>query len=115
MGPFDGRNEGLEMSEDLLQKMLNIQQKFQQSTGFDPEVHQIAAALAAEAGELWGASGGKWWRKQKKTEEEIDEELMDCFHFLLAACLNRNLSSKEIYERYIEKMEINIQRQKDGY
>lgn len=101
-------------SNDLLQQMLKMQKEFQEQTGFQPTIPQLASAIMAEGGELWGATG-KWWKKKKKSKEEIAGETIDIFHFLLAVWLELDLDAEQIFKVYSQKLGINYQRQKDGY
>ena len=124
--------------EDKFDAMLRIQQEFQESNGLDIPVCDEASAIMCEGGELWAISGGKWWKKYIKDSDvrgrmksddaqvylymvemnnrnKIIEESIDIWHFLMAVWIRLNLSPEEIFKRYKEKMEVNKNRQREGY
>jgi len=102
---------------DLLEAMLDMQDKFQNRFGYDPPLKDIASALGSEADELWKASGGKWWSIKGCTREKIAFEIIDALHFWLMACLKIGLTADEIFEIYSKKLAENYRRQlqKGGY
>jgi len=100
---------------NCLEEMLKLQKSFQEKFGFNPPLHLIASAIMAEAGELWEASEGKWWSKKKHVNDTRLEELVDILHFFLAYCVRIDVSAKELFERYAQKLEVNYKRQFEGY
>ena len=128
----------LKIPIDYLEEILKIQKQFQNKTGFDPCIHNLASAIMAEGGELWMGAGGKWWKTYlenqgrwgsmspeeaieyiKKVEiqnkDNLEEEAIDLFHFLLCVFIVLNMNSKRIYEKYCQKMGVNLQRQDTSY
>jgi len=125
-------------SVDKFDEMLRIQREFQESNKLDIPVCDEASAIMCEGGELWAISGGKWWKKYIKDSDvrgrmksddaqvylymvemnnrnKIIEESIDIWHFLMAVWIRLNLSPEEIFKRYKEKMEVNKNRQREGY
>src|SRR3972149_10551163 len=123
---------------DFLDEMLKIQKQFQDKTGFDPLIHDLASAIMAEGGELWMGAGGKWWKTylehkgrwgsmspeeaikyikevESKNKENNEEEAIDILHFLLCVFIVLDMTSKRIYEKYCQKMGVNFQRQDTTY
>jgi NTP pyrophosphatase (non-canonical NTP hydrolase) len=98
-----------------LEEMLKLQKDFQEKFNFHPTLHLIASAIMTEAGELWEASGGKWWSKKKHMDDKRREELIDILHFFLAYCVEIGISAEELFERYAQKLSINYKRQFNGY
>jgi len=133
-----GKEEGILPMTDFLEEMLKIQKQFQDKTGFDPLIHDLASAIMAEGGELWMGAGGKWWKTylehkgrwgsmspeeaikyikevESKNKENNEEEAIDILHFLLCVFIVLDMSSKRIHEKYCQKMGINLQRQDTTY
>jgi NTP pyrophosphatase (non-canonical NTP hydrolase) len=98
-----------------LEEMLKLQKAFQDKFNFHPALHLVASAIMTEAGELWEASGGKWWSKKKQTNDKRKEELVDILHFFLMYCVEIDISVKELFDEYVKKLSINYERQFHGY
>jgi dimeric dUTPase (all-alpha-NTP-PPase superfamily) len=97
---------------DKFEEMLRLQKEFQDKYGFTKVgLDKIAMAMAAESGELWDASDGKWWKKTKDTPEHRLEELVDLWHFFMAYMLEAKISPTQFFEAYKAKLAINYQRQ----
>jgi len=96
---------------DLLEAMLDMQDKLQNRFNMHPPLNDIASALNAEASELWQAGGGKWWSIKGYTREKIAFEIIDILHFWLMACLKIGLTADEIFEIYSKKLAENYKRQ----
>lgn len=102
---------------DILETMLDMQDKFQWRFGYNPPLKDIASAIVSEGDELWKAGGGKWWSKKKYSREEKAREIIDIIHFWLMACLKIELTAEEIFDIYSKKLAENYRRQfkKGGY
>lgn len=119
---------------DNLQYLLNAQEALQTNTygrnihglAFESGEHNRIAAidqirtniLAAtdELHEVLRETGWKPWA----TSNHINllaarEELVDVFHFILNLALILGLDSEDITDLYIQKRDLNIKRQVDGY
>jgi len=128
----------IEMSVDYLAKMLEHQKEFQAKTGFNPTIHDLASAIMAEGGELWAGSAGKWWKTylehqgkwgtmtpdeamayirkvEIENKDNEEEEAIDLLHFVLCVFVVLDMSSKRVYDKYCQKMGVNIQRQETNY
>jgi len=101
--------------KDKLDSLFILQKEFQDKCSYWPELKDVAAALQAEGGELWGESEGKWWKKHKPSREKQVFELADILHFFLIACLKLDVTPQELFDVYTKKLEVNYQRHKDGY
>lgn len=51
----------------------------------------------------------------KQLLDHLKEESIDILHFLLILWLKLGMDEKEIFDKYKEKMGVNIKRQNDGY
>jgi len=98
-----------------LELFLEAQKKFQDTFGFHPPLKDVVAAMMHECGELWEASGGKWWSKKKDTREHRLEETVDLLHFFLIYCTESSFTAKEIFDAYAKKLRTNYKRQEENY
>ncbi len=60
----------------------------------------------------------KWWKRHKLTEEKwrmVDEELIDCLHFLVSAMISAGLEPQAVLEAYEKKNMENRKRQTQNY
>ena len=102
--------------DDIFKEMLRLQKEFQDKYGYTKVgLANWAAAMAAEAGELWGATGGKWWKKRINTPEEQLEELVDLWHFFMGFMLEAGITPEQFFEAYKKKLAENYRRQETGY
>lgn len=121
------------MSE--LKIIMNKQLELQKDLGFDVEdMALLQKAKYIKENILWANNElnemlheipfAKDWSKKyyswdkEKVEEQLrlsKEEYIDAFHFFINIALALGISPKEILEMYLEKNEINIERQKNGY
>jgi hypothetical protein len=80
----------------------------------------LLSALIGEAKETQEALGllpefgAKWW-KENINWDLVNEELMDCLHFILSIFLNIGLTPDDIMKHYEKKWKINFQRQDSNY
>ena len=101
---------------DKFDEMLKLQKAFQDKYGLSKVgLDKLAAAMAAEAGELWGASDGKWWKKTKDTPKHRLEELVDLWHFFMAYMLEDEITPDQFFKAYKKKLAENYHRQETGY
>ncbi len=60
----------------------------------------------------------KWWKQHTLTEEKwrmVNEELIDCLHFLVSAMISAGLGPESVVEAYEKKNKENRQRQLQNY
>ena len=73
-------------------------------------------AMQQELAELVDSVPWKWWAKyQKFDEQNAKVEIIDLFHFLISAAQVFGLSAEDVYESYVKKNQVNLQRQESGY
>lgn len=71
-------------------------------------------AINDELGELQRAVDWKWWTNEKDIDwDNVDEELVDILFFTFQALILRGHRSEDIYNLYMDKLDINHERQ-DG-
>ncbi|MXY37957.1 MAG: sugar kinase [Cenarchaeum sp. SB0662_bin_33] len=76
----------------------------------------LCTAIIHEAVELQRLTNWKWWKKPTEFDlKAAHEELADIWHFVVQASIELGMSPQDILDEYIQKNQINIQRQKSGY
>ena len=108
-------------------RMLDMQKKLQiEGIGTDPTelegeertvfIRNMVLALLDEVHEVLGEVGWKPWAKSRHVNEErAKEELVDAWHFFMNLMLAVGLTADELYEGYIEKNRVNLERWQSGY
>jgi len=76
---------------------------------------KFSKAMRSELDELDDELLWKWWSKDKIDIQNIRVELVDILHFLVSACMAAGMSDEELFDLYCKKMEVNYNRQKEGY
>ena len=74
-------------------------------------------ALSVEVGELANKTRSfKYWSiKSSEPREEVMEELVDVLFFWLSVANSLGYEANELEQMYLEKYQINLDRQKNGY
>lgn len=109
---------------DSLENIFKLQRGFAdqiQSTGRFPEtkneqIDKLCQAMLHEVVELHRLTNWKWWKQPiPLNEPHAKEELIDIFHFIIHAAIVLGMTAEEFYYEYEKKMQINKQRQENGY
>ena len=75
-------------------------------------INSLVAAMHSELEEVKNEVTWKWWANRKDIDREnLKEELIDVWHFLMTAFLLINCNPEEMYQAYINKNRENIDRQ----
>lgn len=73
-------------------------------------------AMQQELAELVDSVPWKWWAKyQEFDEQNAKVEIIDLFHFLISAAQVFGLSADDVYQSYLKKNKVNLERQDSGY
>ena len=73
-------------------------------------------AMQQEIAELVDSVPWKWWAKyQKFDEQNARVEVVDLFHFLVSLAQTLGMSAEDVYQAYVKKNQVNLQRQDTGY
>ncbi len=73
-------------------------------------------AMQQEIAELIDSVPWKWWAKyQKFDEQNARVEVVDLFHFLISIAQTLGMSADDVFQAYVKKNQVNIQRQESGY
>jgi len=73
-------------------------------------------ALFVELAEALQETPWKVWKKGQVMDlGKFQEELVDCWHFLINLSLAAGFTPETLFKAFIAKNEINFRRQKEGY
>jgi dimeric dUTPase (all-alpha-NTP-PPase superfamily) len=73
-------------------------------------------AMQQEMAELVDSVPWKWWAKyQKFDEQNARVEVVDLFHFVISLAQTLGMSAGDVFEAYVKKNQVNLQRQESGY
>lgn len=73
-------------------------------------------AMQQEIAELIDSVPWKWWAKyQKFDEQNARVEVVDLFHFLISLAQVLGMSADDVFQAYVKKNQVNLQRQESGY
>lgn len=114
------------MTTNHLQKLFEHQKDFMIMLGNNPDqmekaeledhISTMAIALGDEAFEILHETNWKPWKKPKEVNSTmVQEEIVDALHFVLELAILSGMTWENMYDRYVEKMAVNIKRQENGY
>jgi dimeric dUTPase (all-alpha-NTP-PPase superfamily) len=72
-------------------------------------------ALTDESRELGEELLWKWWSKDKLDMQNIRVEIVDQLHFWLSLAITAGMDAEKIFDIYVQKNKVNIERQNAGY
>jgi len=73
-------------------------------------------AMQQELAELVDSVPWKWWAKYQKFDaQNARVEVVDLFHFLVSLAQTLGMSAEDVYQAYVKKNQVNLQRQETGY
>jgi dimeric dUTPase (all-alpha-NTP-PPase superfamily) len=73
-------------------------------------------AMQQEMAELVDSVPWKWWAKyQKFDEQNARVEVVDLFHFLISLAQTLGMSAEDVFQAYVKKNKVNLERQESGY
>jgi|ERR687888_325106 dimeric dUTPase (all-alpha-NTP-PPase superfamily) len=82
----------------------------------EERISALCTAIIHEAVELQRLTNWKWWKKMIEFDEnEAKEELIDIWHFVVDASIELGMMPQDILDEYLEKNQINKDRQKNRY
>jgi dimeric dUTPase (all-alpha-NTP-PPase superfamily) len=82
----------------------------------DKWISMFATAIIHEATELQNLTNWKWWKRSREFDKEkAIEEIIDIWHFVVAASIEVGMRPHDILREYERKNKINHQRQSEGY
>lgn len=110
-----------DMLISLFKKQIELQKKFydKELPNDEPEIMgQHILALVAELGEVMQED--KRWKSWCKNPPKVDfykkrKEIIDCFHFMINICIYSGMQAEDVYELFVEKNKVNVERQENNY
>nr|AGS52893.1 dUTPase [uncultured bacterium contig00016] len=72
-------------------------------------------ALTDESKELGEELPWKWWSKDKLDMQNIRIEIVDQLHFWLSLAMTAGMDAEKVFDIYMQKNKVNIERQNAGY
>lgn len=111
---------------DRLSEIFEMQRQLNKRIGVDTDamdeeerakwVLNYSRALGQELAELVDSVPWKWWAKyQRFDKQNARVEVIDLFHFLISLAQTLGLSADDVYESYMKKNKVNLERQDSGY
>ena len=80
------------------------------------ELSSLCTAISNETEELRDTAAWKWWSEDMGADwDAARAELVDILHFWLSAANLLGMDAEDIYSEYMEKNEVNHDRQDGGY
>lgn len=73
-------------------------------------------AMSQEIAELTDSVPWKWWaRYQQFDQQNARVEVVDLFHFLISLAQVLGMSADDVFQAYLKKNQVNLERQDSGY
>ena len=111
---------------DKLDEIFRLQNELNTRIGVDtsdmPEEDQVkwtlnyTRAMQQELAELVDSVPWKWWAKYQSFDaQNARVEVVDLFHFLISLAQVLGMTPDDVYNAYLKKNQVNIERQESGY
>ncbi len=119
-------NQQVDKLEALFDMQNHFDEYIKEKRGLDYSdteywIQQMCRAIITEACELTDATSWKWWKNKGKVDwDNVKEEIIDLWHFLMSISIKVGLTPDDIMNQYINKNIENYNRQlgkseRDGY
>jgi len=119
-------NENVDKLEALFDLQNTFDEYIKEKRGLDYSdkeywIQQMCRCIITEACELTDATNWKHWKNKKDVDwDNVKEEVIDLWHFLISVSIKVGLNPKDIIDQYINKNLENYKRQlgtseRDGY
>jgi len=72
-------------------------------------------ALSEEVGEVGEALPWKFWSKSVADLDHVQEEIVDALHFWISLSLVSGMDARAVFQKYLDKNRVNLDRQNQGY
>ena len=115
LGPMDKFEEIFRM-QDALNRRIGVTLPPQTDEEKAKWILNYTRAMQQEIAELVDSVPWKWWAKyQKFDEQNARVEVVDLFHFLISLAQTLGMSAEDVFQAYVKKNQVNLQRQDSGY
>jgi dimeric dUTPase (all-alpha-NTP-PPase superfamily) len=110
----------------MLEHLFALQEKLGRRLGVDSRsmaeerrsewVLNYARALQQEIAELIDCFPWKWWAHyQSQDLQNARVEVVDILHFLISIAQTLGMTARDVYDAFVKKNAVNLQRQERGY
>lgn len=104
------------MLKEIFDKQQELNTKIGANTRSPEQCLQFLTALIHETVEARDELNWKWWKQPKLVQKnKLQEELIDCLHFLVSAMISADMSPELVHHMYLHKNRVNHERQENGY
>jgi dimeric dUTPase (all-alpha-NTP-PPase superfamily) len=110
------------MSKDMLYKIFEKQKQLQRNLNTYPEefdeqyIKDHIFAAIVELTEILNETPWKPWKKQQElNSQRYKEEIADLLHFVINLCIVARIEPEQLYDLYMDKNKVNIERKQRGY
>jgi dimeric dUTPase (all-alpha-NTP-PPase superfamily) len=114
------------LEPDQLRELFAMQEALNRRIGVDTRnmseaekttwVLNYCRAMSQEIAELTDSVPWKWWAKYQKFDEQNSRvEVVDLFHFLISLAQVLGMSADDVFNAYLKKNRVNLERQDSGY
>jgi len=111
---------------DQLEELFRLQKQLNKRIGVDTDAMteadrqqwllQYCRAIGQEVAELTDCAPWKWWAKyQTFDRQNARVEVVDLMHFVISAAQVLEMSAADLFEAYMKKHQVNLNRQDSGY
>ena len=111
---------------DQLRELFRMQQSLNLRIGVDTSsmdeaektkwILNYSRAMSQELAELTDSVPWKWWAKYQTFDaQNARVEVVDMLHFLISMAQVLGMSADDLFQAYLKKNEVNLQRQDSGY
>jgi dimeric dUTPase (all-alpha-NTP-PPase superfamily) len=115
LGPMDKFDEIFRM-QDALNRRIGVSLPPPSEEEKAKWILNYTRAMQQEIAELVDSVPWKWWAKyQKFDEQNARVEVVDLFHFLISLAQTLGMSAEDVFQAYVKKNQVNLQRQDAGY
>jgi dimeric dUTPase (all-alpha-NTP-PPase superfamily) len=115
LGPMDKFDEIFRM-QDALNRRIGVSLPPATEEEKAKWILNYTRAMQQEMAELVDSVPWKWWAKyQKFDEQNARVEVVDLFHFVISLAQTLGMSAEDVFEAYVKKNQVNLQRQESGY
>jgi dimeric dUTPase (all-alpha-NTP-PPase superfamily) len=115
LGPMDKFEEIFRM-QDALNRRIGVALPPPTDEEKAKWILNYTRAMQQEIAELVDSVPWKWWAKyQKFDEQNARVEVVDLFHFLISLAQTLGMSADDVFQAYVKKNQVNLQRQETGY
>jgi len=114
-------NDGSILTSQVLRQEVQSHKLYPEVNNLGPNSNAVkwivnyTEALFREVIELKEILPWKWWSKSKAPINDIEEEIIDAWHFLISTSISAGMTPNSIIRAYTAKYNKNVERQRQAY